>query len=75
MKRQQILEVLGYGFVALVFITIFTWIFHIFMAPAKQYEGFECRGGSRKVKIQGVDVCQPPLDHHIKGAVATQAAE
>jgi hypothetical protein len=45
MKRQQILEVLGYGFVALVFITIFTWIFHIFMAPAKQYEGFECRGG------------------------------
>lgn len=37
--------------------------------------GFECRGESRKVKIQGVDVCQSPLDHHIKRAVATQAAK
>jgi hypothetical protein len=45
MKRQQILEVLGYGFVALVFITIFTWIFHIFMAPRNQYDGFENLGG------------------------------
>jgi len=45
MKRQQILEVLGYGFVALVFITVFTWIFHIFMAPAKHYDGFQNRGG------------------------------
>jgi len=33
MKKQQFLEVIGYCFVALVFITIFTWIFHIFMAP------------------------------------------
>jgi hypothetical protein len=45
MKRQIILEVLGYGFVSIVFIAVFTWIFHIFMAPRGQYEGFEDRGG------------------------------
>jgi hypothetical protein len=34
MKKEQIIEVIAYGFVSLIFISIFTWIFHIFMAPA-----------------------------------------
>ena len=50
MKRQQILEVLGYGFVSLVFISVFTWIFHIFMAKPKIYDGFEGRGGQTPQK-------------------------
>ena len=34
MKKEQIIEVIAYGFVSFIFISIFTWIFHIFMAPA-----------------------------------------
>lgn len=50
MKKTQILEVLGYGFVAVVFIAIFTWIFHIFMTP-NRYEGFNNDQSPQKEKI------------------------
>jgi hypothetical protein len=57
MKKQLFLEVIGYCFVAIVFITIFTWIFHIFMAPFNNSESFVGSGGQTPQKDK-----QPTID-------------
>ena len=51
-KKVQILEVLGYGFVSLVFIAVFMWIFQFFMSPAllKTKENFSGKCGQEPSK-------------------------
>jgi hypothetical protein len=56
MKTMQIIEVLAYGFVALVFITVFTWVFNFFMSPPLR-ENFQ---GSNEITIKGNNGIQRP---------------
>jgi len=56
MKTMQIIEVLAYGFVALVFITIFTWVFNFFMSPSLR-ENFQ---GSNEITVKGDNGIQRP---------------
>jgi len=58
MKTMQIIEVLAYGFVALVFITIFTWVFNFFMSPPLR-ENFQ-GSGPNEITIKGNNGVQRP---------------